>query len=222
MPKHPRKALGEGSSLTACRSRASGNIVFGRERQGFGESSWDPHQVIPQDVGGRSLFQGGVAGGFFLPLPPQRWERATKQRAVRTGEETSSPPKSPSTTWTKKITDSAIYAQKTWLGICSKNSMDNMNNSRARRAIFSPPCSHFRSHFAHLGGRNLPNSLRINGSPRTGTRTQDQLVKSQLLYQLSYPRVDFSGRGAVGIGGATGGCKRFFSKCWGRNRNCPA
>ena len=26
-------------------------------------------------------------------------------------------------------------------------------------------------------------------STRTGTRTQDQLVKSQLLYQLSYPRI---------------------------------
>ena len=34
------------------------------------------------------------------------------------------------------------------------------------------------------------------GSTRTGTRTQDQLIKSQLLYQLSYPRLHFPRAGA--------------------------
>ena len=38
--------------------------------------------------------------------------------------------------------------------------------------------------------------MRYEGSTRTGTRTQDQLIKSQLLYQLSYPRLHFRLRGA--------------------------
>jgi len=42
--------------------------------------------------------------------------------------------------------------------------------------------------------------VQVKGNTRTGTRTQDQLVKSQLLYQLSYPRFDFPTGGARRIG----------------------
>ena len=43
------------------------------------------------------------------------------------------------------------------------------------------------------GFERIHNSMTENSqekSTRTGIRTQDQLVKSQLLYRLSYPRVD--------------------------------
>jgi hypothetical protein len=43
-------------------------------------------------------------------------------------------------------------------------------------------------------------------STRTGTRTQDQLVKSQLLYRLSYPRsLSFGFHGQGGSAGGRGG-----------------
>ena len=43
----------------------------------------------------------------------------------------------------------------------------------------------------HLGTkkRHVSRSVRKKESTQTGTRTQDQLVKSQLLYQLSYLRL---------------------------------
>jgi hypothetical protein len=51
-----------GAPHVACRTRAAGNIVSGRERRGFGAAGTLAHQANPQDVGRRSLFQGGVAG----------------------------------------------------------------------------------------------------------------------------------------------------------------
>ena len=42
--------------------------------------------------------------------------------------------------------------------------------------------------------------IEQGGSTRTGTRTQDQLIKSQLLYQLSYPRLHFPRAGAGQLG----------------------
>ncbi len=47
-------------------------------------------------------------------------------------------------------------------------------------------------------------------STRTGTRTQDQLIKSQLLYQLSYPRIDFLFRRGGEVGVLTGFGKLFL------------
>ena len=41
--------------------------------------------------------------------------------------------------------------------------------------------------FRVICGCEHPSDL-VGGSTETGTRTQDQLVKSQLLYQLSYLR----------------------------------
>ena len=49
-----------------------------------------------------------------------------------------------------------------------------------------------------------------DGSTRTGTRTQDQLVKSQLLYQLSYPRIDAPADGAKGLVDIRPACKRII------------
>ncbi len=47
--------------------------------------------------------------------------------------------------------------------------------------------------FAEVGMKNAPRYLRCGWgkSTQAGIRTQDQLVKSQLLYQLSYLRVGF-------------------------------
>ena len=53
---------------------------------------------------------------------------------------------------------------------------------------------------------------RKNGSTRTGTRTQDQLIKSQLLYQLSYPRLHFRSRGAGRIKAGSGVGKLILGK----------
>ena len=52
----------------------------------------------------------------------------------------------------------------------------------------------------------------LEGSTRTGTRTQDQLIKSQLLYQLSYPRLQTRMRGAGRIGSGLGLGKLIFGK----------
>jgi len=59
-----------GAPQVACRTRAAGNIVSGRERRGFGVAGTQAHQAIPQDVGGRSLFRGELRGEFFH-IPPQ-------------------------------------------------------------------------------------------------------------------------------------------------------
>ena len=45
---------------------------------------------------------------------------------------------------------------------------------------------------------------RRGKSGRTGTRTQDQLVKSQLLYQLSYPSTSDVGNSERRTGGQPG------------------
>ena len=52
--------------------------------------------------------------------------------------------------------------------------------------------------------------MGYEGSTRTGTRTQDQLVKSQLLYQLSYPRIDAPAGGAEGLVDIRPACKRII------------
>ena len=52
--------------------------------------------------------------------------------------------------------------------------------------------------------------MGYEGSTRTGTRTQDQLVKSQLLYQLSYPRIDAPAGGAEGLVDIRSACKRII------------
>ena len=60
--------------------------------------------------------------------------------------------------------------------------------------------SHFRSQTARFCGLWIRKWLKMRGSTRTGTRTQDQLIKSQLLYQLSYPRLHSPRAGAGQLG----------------------
>ncbi len=52
-----------------------------------------------------------------------------------------------------------------------------------------------------MGPDGVKESTDYEGSTRTGTRTQDQLIKSQLLYQLSYPRLHSRSRGAAELRG---------------------
>ena len=59
---------------------------------------------------------------------------------------------------------------------------------------------------------NSCNLLEMRGSTRTGTRTQDQLIKSQLLYQLSYPRLHFPHAGAGQLGASQGLGKLIIAK----------
>jgi hypothetical protein len=75
-----------------------------------------------------------------------------------------------------------------------------------------------RADYRHLGPKFLSASdtwnrqHSANRSTRTGTRTQDQLVKSQLLYQLSYPRMKDSGRRGGTIRGEETGMQADYWK----------
>ena len=99
-------------------------------------------------------------------------------------------------------------------GVCRMAQTPNIQTKESAKDLQGSHwiCSHFRSHFEKLGSMNSCNLLKMRGSTRTGTRTQDQLIKSQLLYQLSYPRLHFPHAGAGQLGAEDGIGKLFFWK----------
>jgi hypothetical protein len=96
---------------------------------------------------------------------------------------------------------------------------------QAKEAVKSCASQRFSSHFLAEGFTAacrrkktlLGEVVWEKGSTKTGTRTQDQLVKSQLLYQLSYLRVghaNFNWRGGKICGLSESKQARFGENIW--------